>query len=104
MKRIIRMLLLTIAVTLLFSVNVFAAAEQEDNNTRFEANSIALNIDCTGSISSSSDEDWYKIVLDKSGNIRLSFSHEGVDSDHNLWEVRIPDSVQHKQEIPIRED
>ena len=58
-------------------------AEVESNNTESNANTgLCSNTNITGSMSSSSDVDWYKFVVNTPGTVNISLSHgTSVDFD-----------------------
>lgn len=58
-------------------------AETEPNNTDTAANvGLCSNVNITGSVSSSSDLDWYKVVITTPGQIAITLSHgSNVDFD-----------------------
>ena len=59
--------------------------EREFNDTIVTANPISVNAEYNGSISTTSDEDWYQFTLPKDGMVQLTFGHEYVDSSNNYW-------------------
>ncbi|WP_010302335.1 pre-peptidase C-terminal domain-containing protein [Kurthia senegalensis] len=64
-------------VTYQFDVNFTESPyfEKEFNDSVSTANAIALNKTYKGTISSSQDEDFYKVVLPKSGNIKIQIKN-----------------------------
>ncbi|MBQ6115701.1 MAG: hypothetical protein IJL08_00070, partial [Oscillospiraceae bacterium] len=72
--------------------------EEEYNDTRATANELEPDrvgdVTLRGSLMTSSDVDYYKLVADKAGYFRLAFSHPdlGVDATNNLWTVSVLDS------------
>ena len=85
-------LILLVLLFLLGSLTVFAANEAEDNGSRASANAISLNTTVTGSISSSSDNDWYKFTLSQAGVISVQFGHQDLTSSNNYWAVYLYNS------------
>lgn len=63
--------------------------ENEDNDDYGSATRISLGTAVKGNIQSEDDVDFYKIVLKKRTNIKITFSHEPVDSDYTFWTVRL---------------
>ena len=59
--------------------------EAEVNDTIQSANQIAVNTQITGSLSKSSDVDWYKFEVPQDGVISLTFAHDFVDSSYEYW-------------------
>lgn len=51
-----------------------AAGELEPNNNASQANSLAPSTSVTGQLSSSADQDWYKIQTTAGGSMNLSFT------------------------------
>lgn len=62
--------------------------ENEDNDDYGSATRISLGTAVKGNIQSEDDVDFYKIVLKKRTNIKITFSHEPVNSDYTFWTVR----------------
>lgn len=63
--------------------------ENEDNDDYGSATRISLGTAVKGNIQSEDDVDFYKIVLKKRTNIKITFSHEPVNSDYTFWTVRL---------------
>jgi cyanophycinase len=87
--------LLKIAVFLITSISaqfalaVCLTAEAEPNNSDTAANaSLCSAISVTGTVSSSSDYDWYKITVAAAGTININLSHaNGIDLDWYLYKA-----------------
>ena len=63
--------------------------ENEDNDDYGSATRISLGTAVKGNIQSEDDVDFYKIVLKKRTNIKITFLHEPVNSDYTFWTVRL---------------
>lgn len=61
-------------MVLLLSANIIRAAETEPNNTKANANVLALNGNSTGAINTAGDEDWYKITTDADGKLNVTIT------------------------------
>ncbi len=61
--------------------------ESEQNNTYQKADTLSLFGEANGSISTSTDVDWYKVTVPQNGKFRLSFTHPiGIESN-SRWTV-----------------
>ncbi|HEX5151002.1 MAG TPA: T9SS type A sorting domain-containing protein [Parafilimonas sp.] len=65
-------ILLTLILTL-FAIKMYAA-ESEPNNTKAQANTLALNGNNTGAINISGDEDWWKVTTNADGELKVNFT------------------------------
>ncbi|MCR5203471.1 MAG: hypothetical protein K6E47_00265 [Lachnospiraceae bacterium] len=64
--------------------------EKESNNQLTSATEIPyLNTGIGGTLSSSSDEDWFSFKLSKPGYVRLSLCHGYVDSSSTYWRASL---------------
>lgn len=63
--------------------------EDEDNDDYGSATKIALGTRITGNIQSESDVDFYKFVLKKKTNVKVTFTHNPVNSDYTFWEITL---------------
>ncbi len=90
MKKIISMILVTVIAASLFSFSAFAAtiSETESNNSYSVANSISAGNSITGSLSSSSDQDFFKITAPSNGKLSLTFKHT-YQSSNNSWTIKV---------------
>jgi cyanophycinase len=82
-----------IVFTIAIAQNAFAqcrTSETESNNTDSTANTnVCSGTPITGSLSSSSDLDWYRLDVTGAGTISISLSHgSGVDFDWFLYPAR----------------
>lgn len=66
--------------------------ETEINDSLGTADTINTNSINYGSLMSSSDSDWYKFSIGKTGTITLRFSHSYVDSGSTYWRMRLYNS------------
>ena len=65
--------------------------EKEFNDNMVSVNPIELNTEYTGSMIADNDKDYYKFTLQEPGFVRISFSHEYVDSNSDLWKLSVMD-------------
>ncbi len=66
--------------------------EEEPNDDPQNATSIVVNASYDGSISSSSDADWYVFTLSESGTVYFSFEHDAFDSlSSSCWKLTVYD-------------
>lgn len=63
--------------------------ENEENDDYSTATKISLGTSIKGNIQSENDIDFYKFVLKKTTNVKITFTHDPVDSDYNLWSVKL---------------
>ena len=89
MKRILLVVVIVMMLSTLFTINVFAANENESNNTAKTATAISTNSTITGNLSSSNDEDWFKITIPKDGVISIEFKHENLFDDRYYWAIAL---------------
>jgi hypothetical protein len=75
--------------TLTTDFNSTEYAEKENNESYYTATNCQLNKSYTGCMGSSSDEDFYKIIAQNNGCIKLNFNHQYVDNDSVYWYVSI---------------
>lgn len=66
-------------------VPALAAVEAEENDSIETANAISVNSEVSGSISKSSDVDWFVFQIPEDGVISLTFDHDYVDSSSYYW-------------------
>ena len=66
--------------------------ETELNDKNTSADSISIGTAVNGSLSSSSDIDYYKFNVSSSGMYKFKFTHEYIDSGFTYWYVRLYDS------------
>ena len=62
--------------------------EQEFNDSYSQANLIKVNTAYIGNLSSRSDEDYYKFILDKPGSVTVELSNS-PDLGYNPWRIRL---------------
>jgi hypothetical protein len=72
--RFMKKLNFLLLLVLLLSVNIIRAAETEPNNTKANANVLALNGNSTGAINTAGDEDWYKITTNADGMLNVTIT------------------------------
>lgn len=78
-----------------FSISVSnedSSFESEPNNSINEAksnNSIPLNNEVTGNIQTDTDVDYYYLTVTNSGKLSISFSHNKMDNDRELWNIEL---------------
>ena len=72
-----------------FTVNFSASAtwESELNNNAYDADPVDLGVKYFGSISSSTDSDWFKVTLNDGQIINIDFSHDLINSSATYWEL-----------------
>ena len=58
----------------LSSSQVLKAAETEPNNTKAQANTLALNGNNTGAIGTTTDIDWWKITTNADGKLNITIT------------------------------
>ena len=92
MKKLIVIAISLFTMFIMLSVGVSAASERESNNTAKTANTVQLNTTVTGSIATSSDVDWYKIVIKNDGVLSIDFKHEDLYDSAFFWEIHIYES------------
>ncbi len=63
--------------------------ETENNNSKSKANSLELATDKSGSISTSSDADWYKFEVTKDGTYNVNFNHKTIDDSYSYWNMTV---------------
>jgi len=66
----------------------YAASEKEPNNSAQQATAMTLGNSYSGAISSSSDEDWFKVTLPSAGKFTLSLGHN-YKKDYGRWDVKL---------------
>ena len=66
----------------------YAASEKEPNNSAQQATAMTLGNSYSGAISSSSDEDWFKVTLPSAGKFTLSLGHN-YKKDYGRWDVEL---------------
>ena len=76
-------------------VNFTAASdwETENNNNKNSADEIEVNEAIKGSLSTSSDVDWYKFTISSSKQISLVFNHEVLNVARACWEIYLYDDT-----------
>jgi len=74
--------LLITSFLFLFTWNTACATETEPNDTKAQANTLALNGSNTGSIGTSTDVDWWKVTTTGDGKLDATIS---VSNGLNLW-------------------
>ncbi len=70
----------------------FTASEEyetEQNNSSAKADSLPLFGEVKGSVSTSKDTDWYKLVLPASGKVNFSFTHLVESETNPRWTVYV---------------
>lgn len=75
--------------------------EVEDNNSYTEANEVLVNNRYSGSLSDSysTEQDWYKFTLDKSGVVNVSFYTKDQSNSNTYWDVSVRSSNNPDQDI-----
>lgn len=63
--------------------------EDEDNDDYGSATKIALGTRITGNIQSDSDVDFYKFILKKRTNVKVTFTHNPADSNYTFWQITL---------------
>lgn len=87
-------LLTTVSFILLVCCITFSNAaaansyEREDNDSHPKANTIQLGSTMSGTISDSSDVDYYKITAPSDGRVSLTFKHKYNNDKYYAWYVR----------------
>lgn len=72
--------------------NEDSSFESEPNNSINEAksnNSIPLNNEVTGNIQTDIDVDYYYLTVTNPGKLSISFSHNKMDNDRELWNIEL---------------
>ncbi len=69
-------------VLLFFANQLWAGPETEPNNTRADANTLALNGSNTGAINVAGDEDWFKVTTNADGRLDVTLT---VSNSLYLW-------------------
>lgn len=92
-----RIFQLLFAFVYLFSNVAVAAGELEPNNSISQTNLLAPNIIITGQLSSSNDQDWYKISTSGAGDLTVSFTsiycqQNTICGSPKLWNIDVLDS------------
>ena len=67
----------------------FAVGEREDNGSFSKAQAVKAGEFVSGSLSTSNDEDYYAVTLDRPGYISLTFNHEYIERDWTYWKVTL---------------
>ena len=65
-----------------FIYNIAKANETEPNNTKAQANTLALNGNNSGTIGTATDVDWYKVTTNGDGKLNLTLA---VSNALNAW-------------------
>ena len=91
-KKVISIILSLVIVLSIVSTNmifVFAGTvkESEANNTDDNANAVSLGSSIIGSVSSSSDVDYYEFTVSKNGYIEIEFSNPVLTNGNAKWAV-----------------
>ncbi len=81
------------------SGSILSNIEIEPNDKIETSNIIQANKQYQGRLKSSEDVDYYKIKIESSGKISISFQHDKIDSGNRLWEVRLIDGQTDKEII-----
>lgn len=63
--------------------------ENESNDTLTSATEIMVNFNVGGSLSKSSDKDYYVFSIDKPGFVQYAFNHDFVDDSGNYWTLSL---------------
>lgn len=72
--------------------SVLQEKEIEINDTVENANLIEVNKKYQGNLSTDSDVDYYKFVIESDGKVSISFEHPKMDNKDRLWEVYLIDN------------
>ncbi len=75
-------ILLNVFMVLLCAWNIAIAAETEPNNTKAQANTLALNGNNNGAIGAGTDVDWWKVTTTADGRLNISIT---VSNGLYLW-------------------
>ncbi|QOR36815.1 peptidoglycan DD-metalloendopeptidase family protein [Clostridium sp. 'deep sea'] len=67
------------------NVSIMAVSESEPNNEPHQANSIAFATEITGTISSTSDIDWFKISMPNPGKITVELKNIPTSCDYDIY-------------------
>lgn len=63
--------------------------EKERNNSFLEATGIGTNVDISGSLQYSGDNDFFSFTIPESDDISFSFKHDLVNSGSNYWALEL---------------
>lgn len=66
--------------------------EIENNNTKETANEITFNQVINGAITRSGDDDWYKLEVNNSREIAITFNHPAMSSTSSYWRIYLFDA------------
>ncbi len=89
-KKAISLILAMVFMMSIFAISANAATtESESNDSYATANTLPLNGTISGSMSKSSDVDYYKITATSNGKISLKFKHNYVDDYSWGWRISI---------------
>ena len=66
--------------------------EQEDNNQALDANQIQSGASISGQLSSSADEDYYRIELPNSADLSVEVQLPGIGSGNSYWQIQLLDA------------
>ena len=73
---------LLLFIVLLLAVKNLSAAESEPNNTKAQANTLALSGNNTGAINVSGDVDWWKATTNADGKLNVTIT---ISNSISLW-------------------
>ncbi len=77
-----------VALAMMAPQTAYAASEKEPNNSAQQATAMTWGNGYSGAISSSNDEDWFKVTLPSAGKFTLSFGHT-YKKDSGSWSVTL---------------
>ncbi len=93
-KKLLAVLLAALMAMSVMGVASFAAdAESESNNAYTEADAITSGTEIAGTLSATSDVDWYSFTATKAGNATISLAHTASASEYVYFYVRVYDSA-----------
>lgn len=68
------------------------AWETERNNDFSSSDGISVNTTINGSLMDSNDVDWFKFTVNHAGVLKLSFSHDYIESSNTYWRIYLYNS------------
>ena len=94
MKRVISVFLVTVFIfaAIPFVAKAADIKESETNDDFSTADAISVNSTVSGALSHNMDLDFYKFTVSANGYVSLTFSHEYIDDNWNLWSAKIYNS------------
>ena len=89
MKKVFLVGIIVIVFSTLLTISVFATSEVESNNSAKTATEISVNSTISGNLSSSDDEDWFKVIIPQDGVISIDFKHDNLYDDRYYWAIAL---------------